>query len=195
MSGDEEIRHDWRNQETEPFRMTPEEIRKRADAMEKSFRRRTPVGFIVCGLVVAGAVWWLTIFPDPLQRIGAILTLVGIAYLAWRIWSMRAGAGSDLARAAASGGVESIASYRAALVRLRDFHRGAELWSRLALLIVGPAIFLVGFARAHPEILASIRIQAIVLVVVVVAAIILNLWISRRYARRIDDLDRLRREA
>lgn len=194
MSGDEEIRDLWRRQNTEAFRGSAEDIRRKVRIMETNLRIRTQAGLVVCALVAAGAVWWLTIFPDPAQQIGAVLTIAGAAYLAWQLRSARAGAGSNLAIAAASGGLDSIAFHRAALARLRDFHRGGELWSRLALLLVGPSIFLFGFARAHPEVFPTIRIVAIAMGVLAVGAIALNLWLSRQYARRIEDLDRLRVE-
>ena len=195
MSDEEEIRHRWKHAKTTPFRASAEEIRSRAETMEKHLRVRTTGGFVVCAIVAASAIWWLTIFPDPLPRIGAVLTIGGIGFLAWRLWLTRSAAGPRLARAAVSGEVDAIASQRAALIRLRDFHRGGELWSRLALLVLGPSIFLAGVSRAHPEVSTSVRIVFVVMGALVVVAVWLNLWLSRRYARRIEELDRLREEA
>lgn len=195
MPGDEEIRELWRRQNTEAFRASAEEIRRRVKIMERNLRIRTLVGLINCAIVAAAAVWWLTIFPNPLPQLGAVLTIVGVAYMAWQLRSTRAGVGSNLASAAASGGLDSIAFHRAALTRLRDFHRGRQFWSRLALVIVGPSIILIGLAKAHPEVSGTIRIVAVALGVLAVSAIALNLGLSRRYARRIEDLGRLRAEA
>jgi hypothetical protein len=191
----DEIRSLWQKQDSGSFRMSPEEIRRRVRALEKNLRRRTWAGLAVCLLVVAGAVYWLAIFDDPLQRLGSVLTIAGVAYLAWQLRRTDRTAGSDLARAAASGGMESTAYHRAALERLRDFHRGKALWSRLAILVPGPIIFFIGFANAHPEVGTTIRIEAIVFAAFVVIAVPLNLKLAGRYARQIAELDQLRKEA
>lgn len=195
MSSDEQIRDLWRRQSSEAFRASAEDIRRRVRIMERNLRIRTLAGFINCAVLAAAAIWWLTILSHPLQQVGAVLTIAGVLYVAWQLWRTKAGAGSNMARAAASGGLDSIAFHRAALARLRDFHRGVEFWSRLVLLIVGPLLLLVGLGKAHPEVAPTLRIIAVALGVLAAGAIGINLRLSRHYARRIESLDRLRQEA
>ncbi|HEX4825360.1 MAG TPA: hypothetical protein VFV19_13740 [Candidatus Polarisedimenticolaceae bacterium] len=189
------IQNLWQQQSSESFRMSPEEIRRRVKGMEKNLRVKTCVGIAACALVVVGAIWWLTIFEDRLQQVGSLLTIAGVAYLAWQLRRATSSAGFDLAHAAASGGMESTAFYRAALDRMRDFHRGGGFWLRLAIFVPGPVMFMVGFAHAHPEVGKTIRIEGLVMVALLIAAIPLNLWLGSRYARRIAELDQLRKEA
>ena len=50
-------------------------------------------------------------------------------------------------------------------------------------------MFFIGFAQAHPEVIRIIRIEIFIFVAFVIAAIPLNLWMSRKYQRQIDELD------
>jgi hypothetical protein len=80
------------------------------------------------------------------------------------------------------------------LARQRDFHRGSRFWSRMLLLVPGSLVFFAGFAQAHPEVVRTIRFEAISVVVLAIAAIPLNLWMARRYQKQIDALTRLQEE-
>lgn len=186
--------HDvWQQQPLEAPRMTPAEIRSRIARSERLGRRRIVVGLVICAFLVAAYAWWLAIFPDVLQRAGSVLALAGVAYFAWQLSAVRRAEAAD-ARAM-DAVTPSAEFYRAILVRQRDFHGGPLFWARLLALIPGPMIFLAGFARRHPEVAGTIRAEAVSIVVVAVAAIALNRWMARAYQRRIDEVDRFRREA
>jgi hypothetical protein len=60
------------------------------------------------------------------------------------------------------------------------------------LLLLAPAglLFLVAFARAHPEVITTIRFEIASFVVLTLAAIPLNMKMAKKYQRQIDDLDR-----
>lgn len=181
----------WQEQETDGFRMNADEIRKRMEQMEKKLRRRTVDGYLVCGSLLAFFALWLGVSPDPIQALGAAMTMAGVGYLAWQIrqnrW--RETPPADI------GNTASADFLRTELVRQRDFHRGRTFWVRIAVFFPGPMVFFVGFARAHPEVINMIRFEAVTFVLLIVAAIPLNRWMARKYQRQIDGLDRLQRES
>ena len=64
----------------------------------------------------------------------------------------------------------------------------------MLLLFPGGLIFFAGFARAHPEVIRTIRFETITVIVFALAAIPLNRWMARRYQKQIDALARLQEE-
>jgi hypothetical protein len=180
----------WQNQETEGFRMTSEEIHKRVEMMEKKLRRRWRAGYLVCGSLIAFFMQWSIASDDVIQRLGAVLTIVGLAYLAWQIRQNR----WRQLPPETIGGIASADFLRTELARQRDFHRGRTFWTRMALLVPGPLVFFLGFARAQPHLVNMIRYEAITCVLLAIAAVPLNYWMAGKYHRQIDQLDRLQRE-
>ena len=83
------------------------------------------------------------------------------------------------------------AFYRTELERQRDFHRGTWFWSRLIILVPGYILFLIGFATAHPELKPELAVIGVCFMALCIAAIPLNLRLSRKYQRQIDELDSL----
>jgi hypothetical protein len=82
--------------------------------------------------------------------------------------------------------------YRAELERQRDFHRGIWLWSRLVIIFPSYMLFSIGFAMAHPELGRGFATAiAACLFVLGIVAVPLNLRMSRKYQRQIDELDAL----
>lgn len=181
----------WQNQNTEGFRMTPDELRKRMEQMEKKLRRRSFDGYLVCGFLVAFFMWWMVVSGDSMQRLGAAMTMAGVGYLAYEIRRNR----WRETPPAEMGDTASADFLRTELARQRDFHRGRTFWVRILVFFPGPMVFFAGFARAHPEVIEMIRFEAITFVLLILAAIPLNWWMSRRYQRQIDGLDRLQRES
>jgi hypothetical protein len=83
-------------------------------------------------------------------------------------------------------------SYRVELERQRDFHRGIWLWSRLVIMFPSYMLFYLGFAMAHPEVGRGFAaVIAACLIVLGIAAVPLNLRLSRKYQRQMDELDLL----
>lgn len=184
----------WQSQSTEGRRATPDEIRNLIERLNRKTRRRSYGGYIVCALVVIGCIWWLTLFDNPLQRIGTVLTIVGVVTLVYQLRSYGRGEKSATRRATEMGSMLLVQFYRKQLERQRDFHRGKRFWSRMLIFAPGPLLFLVGFARAHPEVAGQIRLQGIIFLALVAAAVPLNLWLARTYQRQLNELDRLGRE-
>ena len=192
MSGDRSLdpRDVWQNQQAESFRLSPDEIELKLLAVSDMSRKRWFFVVLSLTILIPGLGLWWTRFPNPLSRFGTVLTLIGSAYVAAQAYVIRRrqreadlGAASD---------EPSVAFYRAALERQRDFHRGAWLWSRLAIFLPGPVIFALS-AKSNSRV-SLIAIIAI-FVLLGILAIPLNLSRARNFQRRIDELDRLQQES
>ena len=75
----------WQAQGTDGFRMSTEEIRKRIETMNRKMRRRTFDGYLVCATLIVFFVGWMFVGMNSLQTVGAVLTIIGVSYLAWQI--------------------------------------------------------------------------------------------------------------
>jgi hypothetical protein len=180
----------WQNQQSESFSLSPDEIELKLLAVTDMNRKRSFSVVLSLAILIPGLGLWWTRFPNPLSRFGTVLTLIGSAYVAAQAYVIRRrqreadlGAASD---------EPSVAFYRTALERQRDLHRGAWLWSRLAIFLPGPVIFVLG-ARSNSR-LSLIAIGAI-FVLLGILAIPMNLSRARSFQRRIDELDRLQQES
>ena len=180
----------WQAQGSEGFRMSTEDIRKRLETVNRKVRRRTNDGYLVCAVLIVFFTGWMFAGMGSLQKVGAVLMIIGISYLVWQLRQSRfRGAATGQ-----SGDTASLDHLRTELARQRDFHRGPTFWSRMIALAPGSLIFFAGFAQAHPEIAVPIRFETLACVVFIIAAIPLNLWMARGYQRQIDELSRLQEE-
>jgi len=181
----------WQNQRGEGFQMMPEEIRRRIELMEKKLRRRTRDGFLVSASLIMFFSIWAVVSNNLLQRLGAVLSIGAIAYMARQIHQnrMRERPAGEI------GETMSVDFLRTELARQRDFHRGRTFWSRLLLFIPSGLLFFLGFAQEHPEVARMIRYETITFHIFGIAAIPLNLWMAHKYQRQIDELDRQKETA
>ena len=177
----------WQTQNSDGFRMSSEQIRSRIEVLNRKVRRRTIAIYLICAVEIAFFIGWMIIGMNTLQIVGAVLTIIGLSYMAWQIRANRF-------RTPSIDVVDTLEHLRRELARQRDFHRGTRFWSRLLLLVPGGLIFFAGFAQAHPEVIRIIRFEIISFVVFALAAIPLNLWMARRYQKQIDALARLQEE-
>jgi NhaP-type Na+/H+ or K+/H+ antiporter len=180
----------WQSQRGEGFQMTPDDIRQRAERMEKKLQLRTRGGYVVCASLIVFLSFWAIVSNNSLQRLGAVLTIGALVYMARQLRqnAMKKPAASTM------GETPSVDYLRTELARQRDFHRGRTFWSRLLLLITSGLLFFLGFAIAHPEVARMIRYETIAFVILGIAAIPLNLWMARKYQQQIDELDRMQKE-
>ena len=179
----------WQEQGGDGFRMSTEEIQMKLDKMHRCLRRRTIDGYLICATLILFFAGWMIVGMNTLQKAGAVLTMGGLAFLAWQI---RANGFRGLP---ADDGSNTLEHLRRELARQRDFHRGARFWQRVLFFVPGPLVFFAGFAQQHPEVSSMIRLEAIAFVVIAIAAIPLNLWTARRYQKQIDALTRLQEES
>ncbi|HEX7678962.1 MAG TPA: hypothetical protein VF713_12610 [Thermoanaerobaculia bacterium] len=180
----------WQAQGTDGFRMSTEDIHTRIETMNRKLRRRAIGGYLVCAFLIVYFIGWMLFGMSSLQALGAIVSIIGLSYMAWQVRQNRF-------RGAATGDAGDTASLdhlRTELARQRDFHRGTTFWWRMLVFVPGPLVFFAGFAQAHPEVVRTIRYETIAFVVFAIAAIPLNLWMARRYQRQIDELSRLQEE-
>jgi hypothetical protein len=189
-----DAREIWQTDADGALRLTADELRARIDRLARTTRRRNYGAFVVCAIVLAICVWLFMWIADPLARIGAVLIVVGTGTIVFQVRANQVSEQAAVRRTAQMGETASVDFLRADLERQRDFHRGRRLWTRLLLFAPGPQIFFVGFARAHPEVAGTIRLEAIAAVMLLLAAVPANLWLARGYQRQLDELDRLQEE-
>jgi hypothetical protein len=165
------------------------DVLSRTQALMKKIRRRTLGGYAVCFILVVAFGSFIFIFPNTLQQVGSGLTVAAALYMAYQLHESRNGKlPSETQPSACS------AFYRTELERQRDFHRGPCFWSRLVIMIPGYILFCIGFAMAHPELAQGLTAIACAFIVLCIVAIPLNLRLSRKYQRQIDEVDALPKE-
>jgi hypothetical protein len=168
---------------TNPVQLTLDDLRKEEGKLRKGIRKRSVMGGGVA--LIAGGFWAVLffVFPNVLQRIGSVLTVVGAGFLLIQLRMRPARVMPDM------GETESIRFYRAELERQRDFHRGWWLWSRLIILLPGPVVWMVGSVRAWPKATTLTWWTLAAFLILAAIAVPLNLRLARQYQRRIDALD------
>jgi hypothetical protein len=186
----EDVRDAWQKQNSESFRMSLDEIRKRSELLDNRIRRRNLIGLAI-GFFEA--VWFsvfVFIVPNLVHRIGYFLLVLGCGYLVYQLLLNKLQQAA-VVRAGEMGNKVSIEFYRAELGRQRDFHRGSRFWSRMVMLALGPLVFF-GFAIAHPQ---SDRflwlVVSALLLLLLIRAVPLNLRRAQRYQAQIKELDAL----
>ena len=173
----------WKEMEMSPPVFSPDRLRKEADKLRKGLRRRSIIGGGAAWFSIAGFVAYFFFFPNALQRIGSVLTVLAAAYFLVQLRMRPPRALPDV------GEIGGVQFYRTELERQRDFHRGSWLWSRALVLLPGPLIFCVGLAQAYPEIAVFVWLELAAFLALLVLAVPLNLRLARKYQRRIEILD------
>jgi len=177
----------WQTQGGEGIRISSEEIRRRIEIMNRKLCRRTINGYLVCAMLIVFFIGWMVVGMNSLQLVGAVLTIIGVSYLAWQLRANRF-------RVLSIDAGDTLGHLRTELARQRDFHWGTRFWQRMLLFVPGPLVFFAGFAKQHPEVIHMIQFETFTFVILAVAAIPLNIRLARRYQRQIDELTRLQEE-
>jgi hypothetical protein len=168
----------------------PSDVFLRAKALMKKIRRRTLLGYGTCLIVTVYLASFIFASPNTLQRIGCWLGIAATLYVAYQLYERR---GGELPSETFPSACTNF--YRAELERQRDFHRGIWLWSRLAIVFPSYFLFAFGLALAHPELARGFAAVAASFIVLGIAAVPLNLRLSRKYQRQLDELDALAEDA
>jgi hypothetical protein len=172
----------WRNQPQEGTSVRLEEIRERAQRLEKKIRR----GNIVAGVLIALAlidnardVW---VHPELLVRTGHFLIVAALIYAVYRF----RGHARPLVAPNTLGLTNCVEFYRAQLVRQRDM--SVDGWKYVLSFVPGFGLIIVGRALENrpPSQIMTLVALAIVLFV---GIILVHLRSARRLDREIDALD------
>jgi len=134
------------------------------------------------------------IFPNMIQRIGSLLTVLGAGYLAYQLRLNQLQEKDSTIAAAEMGNAAPVAFYRAKLQRQIVFHSGLWFWSRLAILVPGPLLFIVGTEIVHPRLATFMGAEGLAFLFFVALSVPLNLRKARRYQRHISELDAIQTE-
>jgi len=193
-SSPNDTRNVWQNQKAEGIPMSAEEIRRKIDQLDKKIRWRNFRGIAACILVIAFVVRWFVIFPNLVQRIGALLTLLGVGYLVYQICLNQIQKKESGIAAAKMGNAASVEFYRGELQRQRDFHCGIWFWSRLVMILPGPLVFCVGFEIAYPALATYIRWEIAAFLFFAALGVLLNLGRARKYQKQFAELDTTMKE-
>jgi hypothetical protein len=188
MPGDylpDDLKNLWKELETDPMRISLEELQQEAGKLKSGLRRRSFIGYGAALIVMVAYSTLFFVYPNILQRIGSTLTVVGAAYMIVQLRIRKA----RVLHYASS--IECVQFYRAELTRQRDFHQGRWFWSRLVIFVPGPLIFFIGFAQAYPGLAVYIWIEFAATLILALIAVLLNLRLARKYQHRVDALDAL----
>jgi hypothetical protein len=188
----DQVRNLWQNQNLELFQMSPDEIRKRIQELDRRIRVKNVTGYVAGVLLIALFIFSLFVFRTLTERIGSLLTILGTGYIVYQIYLKQQHAKASSAGAKELGNAESTEFYRTELERQRNFHSGIWFWSRMVIFTPGPLIFIMGFAIAHPELAKFVRVDLIGILILALLAIPVNLRLARKYQRQIDKLDGLK---
>ena len=186
MAGDylpDDLKILWKELSTNPLQIAPDQLRKEAEKLEKGLRRRSIIVGGAAWIVIAAWTLFFFIFPNRLQRIGSVLTVLGCGYMLVQLKMRPARAMPDV------GETDCTEFYRSELGRQREFHRGTWFWSRLVIFLPGPVIWFLGFAQAYSELVPFIWLEFATFLILAAIAVPLNLRLARKYQRRIDALE------
>jgi len=163
-------------------------------ADNKKLHRWFRVMYLIIGVEIAAMIVALVALSDPIQRIGAVLIIGAMIYLAYqlRLHTLRVRAARTNVERTTIPSTEFTLAY---LHTRREFHSGIWFWSRLAVLLPGLPVMVYGFARAEPD--TSSMAYGIVggFAVMIVVAIRVQHKVARRYQLQIDELNRFQRQA
>jgi len=76
----------WQGQNPEPFRMPLEQIRRRAEKLQKRVRWRNMRESIACAVAMVVCFRWMWTLPNPFMRVGAMLVEASMAYVVWQLY-------------------------------------------------------------------------------------------------------------
>jgi cobalamin biosynthesis protein CobD/CbiB len=67
----------WQEQPVEEMTMSLEDVRNRISTLEKKVRKRNLVGGFATVVVLFSCAYFAVVLPNVVERIGAVLTIVG----------------------------------------------------------------------------------------------------------------------
>jgi hypothetical protein len=186
-----DIRELWRDQTSDLFRLSTEEIPKRIARFERRSRRAIFDGYLAAAFIMCSFLCISLLFENPLMRIGSALTITAFGLVAWNTRAAQLEERSAAQRAA-EGGTSALDFHRGQLERSRDRHQGPRWWAQWLALIPGGLLFFAGFAQALPKLTVIIAFEALTFVIGIASAVPLNRRAARNCQQQLDALDRLK---
>ena len=154
------------------------DVRSLIAALERAIRVKTLVTSVEVLFLLAVFGWLAYRALNGLQLLGAGGIVAAMLYLLYQLYRYRA------RRAPAMSDEVSARFYEAEIERRQAFHAGPALWTRLAVIIPGYVIYLVGIVVAQPSALIRVALIAAVFFSLIVLAVPVNVSAARRYHSR-----------
>ena len=82
----DELQDLWQGQNPEPFRISLEEIRRKAEKLQKRVRWRNLREYVSCLVAIAVCMPWLWKLPNPIMRLGSGVMIVSMLYVIWQLY-------------------------------------------------------------------------------------------------------------
>lgn len=182
MTDEFEVRNLWQRQDTETRQFSPDEIRRKALAFERTIRFRNLREYIAMLAVAPVFGYFAWSAPQLSIKAGSVLAIAGSMYVAVQLHRR----GSARGIPADMGGTTCLDFQRNELVRQRDLLQNVWWWY-LTPLMIGPMVIMAGAMIARPSIG-----QAVVTAVIIVFCFLVARWnrsAARALQRKIDALN------
>jgi hypothetical protein len=169
-----------------------EAVRKGADKFYRYVKWRNLVEYGACVIVVGGFGSYIFTLPHVLQKIGSVLVILAVFYIAWQLHRRASAVPPE-----AAGTMPLLLFARAQMVRQREALRSIFGWY-IAPFLPGLAVFMTGTLlekRAGVGLGPIDAIGSAVMLAVFAAVWWLNQLGARRLQRHIDEIDALTGEA
>jgi len=82
----DELQELWQAQNPEPFQMPLEEIRRRAEKLQKRVRWRNGREYISCLVAIVISARWIWTLPNPIMRAGSAVMIVSMLYVMFQLY-------------------------------------------------------------------------------------------------------------
>lgn len=178
----------WQDETVSPLRMSPEQIRRKAEGMNRRLRYMLPISlFIVMPAWAATFLWVALNDSEPLQRAGAVLVFGGVLYMIYRTLALRR---AMLKLRQETQAQPSIAFLHGMLRLFSEYGSGKGFWKAWFALYPAAMVFTLGGGLAdggEPHGLGYLPF--VVVAVISVAIVPVNLRKMRRMQRRLEQLD------
>jgi len=185
----------WQRQVNTSFTMEPIEIQKRFSRLRVKLRRRKHCLYFICFGASVFFAWWLIFTTPPIAvRIGFLLIILAMYFVAGQIWLDNRDRAKALENSGITGQTSCMDFYRAELVRQRDFHRGIWFWSRLLTLLPG-LLLIGGWSAIELHGTKDGDAGVVILIATPILAVVgvwLNYRLSRKHQRQIDAIDAIK---
>ena len=163
-----------------------EEVRKGANRFYRYIKWRNAVEYVACVIVVGGFGTYIFTLPHVLQKIGSMLVILAVFYVAWQLHRRASAVPPE-----AAGTMPLLLFARAQMVRQRDALRSIFGWY-IAPFLPGMAVFMTGTLlekRAGAGLGAIDAIGSVVLLAVFAGVWWLNQLAARKLQRHIGEID------